>query len=96
MAVLEEGTVYVYSIDRGNVVYKGSSNLPFDSIELVVAGCGDAGQTLLKCDIDDNNSLYYKLTETPYNMDISIESSEYHIAETQYGKPVLTGVKSRV
>ena len=93
MAVLEEGTVYVYSIDRGNVVYKGSSNLPFDSIELVVAGCGDASQTLLKCDIDDNNSLYYKLTETPYNMDISIESSEYHIAETQRGKPVLTGVR---
>ena len=93
MAVLREGTVYVYSIDRGNVVYKGSSNLPFDSIELVVAGCGDASQTLLRCDIDDNNSLYYKLTETPYDMDIDIESSEYHIAETQYGKPVLTGVR---
>lgn len=93
MAVLEEGTVYVYSIDRGNVVYKGSSNLPFDITELVVAGCGDASQTLLRCDIDDNNSLYYKLTETPYDMDIDIESSEYHIAETQYGKPVLTGVR---
>lgn len=93
MAVLEEGTVYVYSIDRGNVVYKGSSNLPFNSIELVVAGCGDASQTLLRCDIDEDNSLYYKLTETPYDMDIDIESSEYHIAETQYGKPVLTGVR---
>jgi hypothetical protein len=93
MAVLEEGTVYVYSIDRGNVVYKGSSNLPFNSIELVVAGCGDASQTLLKCPIDNDNSLYYKLTETPYDMSIDIMSSEYHIAETQYGKPVLTGVR---
>ena len=26
-------------------------------------------------------------------MDIDIKSSEYHIAETQYGKPVLTGVR---
>ena len=43
----EEGTVYVYSIDRGNVVYKGSSNLPFDITELIVSGCGDASQTLL-------------------------------------------------
>ncbi|MFA7538834.1 MAG: hypothetical protein WCY96_07765, partial [Candidatus Cloacimonadaceae bacterium] len=57
------------------------------------SGCGDASQTLLRCDIDDDNSLYYKLTETPYDMDIGIESSEYHIAETQYGKPVLTGVR---
>lgn len=93
MAVLEEGTVYVYSIDRGNVVYKGQSKLPFDVDSIIVSGCGDAAQTLIVCTPATGYSLYYSLAETPYDMDIDIESSEYHIAETQYGKPVLTGVR---